>query len=104
MATFKLNPEPTFRATVDIPVAGADDTPLEVEFRHKKKDDLKAFFVSFADRSDAECLLDIVVTWHNCEAPFNAEALETLLQNYPAAGKAILAKYSQEATGARRGN
>lgn len=105
MATvFKLNPEPTFRATVAIPVAGAESAELEFEFRHKTRDEAKAWFASFAGRSEADCLMDIVAGWHNCEAVFGKEALETLLQNYAQAGNAILAAYASELIGARLGN
>ena len=101
---FKLNPEPTFRVKVAIPDAGGPDLELEVEFRRKTRDDLVAFFSGLAGRSDADALTDIVAGWHNCETAFSRETLETLLQNYPAAGKALIAKYASESTGARLGN
>lgn len=105
MATiFKLNPEPTFRVSVPIPVPGAADMELEVEFRHKTRDELQAFFTGFQDRTDVECLMEIVAGWHNCETPFSREALETLLQNYPKANTAILGKYSAETVVSRLGN
>lgn len=105
MATvFKLNPEPTFRAVVSIPVAGGEPAELEFEFRHKTRDESRAWFSGFAGRSEADCLMDIVAGWHNCETVFGKEALETLLQNYAQAGSAILAVYARELTGARLGN
>lgn len=101
---FKLNPEPTFRASVAIPVAGGDPMNLDVEFRHKTRDEAKAWFGSFAGRSDADCLMDIVAGWHNCETAFSRESLDTLLQNYAQASGAILDAYTRELTGARLGN
>lgn len=101
---FKLNPEPTFRATVQIPVPGAEDMPLEVEFRHKTRDALRQYLDGLADSTDEDALQAILVGWHNCETAFSREALETLLQNYPAAARAILARYAVEVSGARRGN
>lgn len=102
--TFRINPEPTFRVTVEIPAAGMPDQELDVEFRRKTKDELVAFFSSFAGRNDGDILMEIVSGWHNCETPFSKEALEAVMQTYPAAGKAILAKYGVESTGARLGN
>lgn len=105
MATlFKLNPEPTFRAAVAIPVAGGEPTELELEFRHKTRDEAKAWFASFAGRSDTDCLMDIVAGWHNCETAFSREAIDTLLQNYVQASGSILAVYAHELIGARLGN
>lgn len=101
---FKLNPEPTFKAAVAVPVAGGDPMELEVEFRHKTRDEAKAWFSGFAGRSESDCLMDVMVGWHNCEATFSKEALETLLQNYAQAGSAILAAYTRELVGARLGN
>ena len=105
MATvFKLNPEPTFRTAVDIPVPGGAPVALELEFRHQTRDAAKAWFSGFAGRSDADCLMDIIAGWHNCETAFSREALDTLLANYAQASSAILAAYARELTGARLGN
>ena len=105
MATlFKLNPEPTFRVTVAIPVAGGEPMDLDIEFRHKTRDESRSWFASFAGRSEADCLLDVIAGWHNCETAFGKESLETLLQNYAQSGSAILAAYAKEITGARLGN
>lgn len=101
---FKINPEPTFRSVVSIPVPGADPMDLELEFRHKTKDELKAFFTGFEGRDDIDCLMEVVAGWHNCEAQFNRETLSDLLQNYPRANTAILGKYAAETVGSRLGN
>lgn len=102
--TFKVNPEPTFCTTVDIPVAGGDPLPLEIEFSHRTVDQLKALFESFSGRSDLDCLMDFVVGWHNYPDPFSRDALASLLQNYGRASLAIRNAYIYELTGARLGN
>jgi len=102
--TFKLNPEPTFRASVPIPVPGGGSMPLELEFRHKTRAALREWYDSFDGRTEAECLHDVVAAWHNCEASYSLETLATLIENYPQAGGAILAAYTRELTGARLGN
>jgi len=106
MATiFKLNPAPTFRATVDIPSAGEkEDLQLQVEFRRKTKDDLAAFLSAIPGRDPLEVLMEIVVCWHDCDTAFSEDELAVLLQNYPRADVRILAAYSKESTGARLGN
>jgi len=105
MATiFKLNPEPTFRSVVSIPVPGSDPMALDLEFRHKTLDDSKTWFGSFSGRSELDCLMDVVAGWHNCETAFSREAFETLLQNYAQASVTILMAYRRELIGARLGN
>lgn len=103
-ATFKINPEPTFKALVTIPVPGGKPMALDLEFRHKKRDELKTWFESFSNRTEAECLMDVIVDWHNCDMKFDQEALELVLQNYTRAAAAILGKYTEEVTGAKLGN
>ena len=41
MGKFKLVAEPTFKATVNIPVAGGDSEPVEFTFKHRTKDQLE---------------------------------------------------------------
>lgn len=77
---------------------------LDLEYRHKKRDDLKAWFESFSNRTEAECLMDIIAGWHNCDAEFSKDELDDLLQNYTRAAAAILGKYTEEVTGAKLGN
>ena len=103
-AVFKLNPAPTFRAVVDIPVPGGEPLGLECEFRHQTRAALKDWIGTFAGRDEADVLMDIVAGWHNADAGFSRDALDLLLQNYAQAGTAILARYTAELTGARLGN
>lgn len=101
---FKIDPEPTFRATVDIPVPGGDPMPLELEFAHKTVDELKAMFAGFVGRGDADCIMEFVVGWHNHPDPFSRDAMAALLQRYGRASVAIRNAYAYELTGARLGN
>lgn len=108
--TFQVNPQPTFRATVDIPVAGGDPMPLELEFSHRTVDELKALFETFEGRKDIDCIMDFVSGWHNVsneqgeKTEFSREAMDALLQNYGRASLAIRNAYVFELTGARLGN
>jgi hypothetical protein len=105
MATvFKLKSDPTFRATVDVPVAGHDTMPLEVEFRHKRRAEMQEWFESFASRDELDCLMEIINGWFNVDAPFSRDNLDELLQEYPQAAKTIAAAYTAQLTGFRLGN
>lgn len=104
---FKLDPNPTFKAKVKIPVPGASSLPsIEFEFRHKTKTELKAFLERIqADPSkEVEQLEEIIVTWSGTDAEYGRDSLARLLDNYPAAGAAIAGAYVRELGDARLGN
>lgn len=103
----KLKPNPTFKAKVEIHVPG-ESTPAEVkvEFKHKTKDELEAFFTGpeAKGRSDVDTVLSIACGWEGVDAPFDAENLATFFANYHGAARAIVVAYTEEITAARRGN
>ncbi|AQW29527.1 phage tail assembly chaperone [Ralstonia syzygii subsp. celebesensis] len=107
---FSINPKPTFAAEVAIPVAGGGTEKLQLVFKHKTRDEVKAFFAQAGagagadDQSDADVLLEIVAGWEDVDVPFSREALDQLVQNYPSAPRAIFDTYLAELTGQRRGN
>ncbi|CBJ37898.1 conserved protein of unknown function [Ralstonia solanacearum CMR15] len=105
---FSINPKPTFTAEAAIPVAGGGTEKLQLVFKHKTRDEVKAFFAQAGagadDQSDADVLLEIVAGWEGVDVPFSREALDQLVQNYPAAPRAIFDTYLAELTGQRRGN
>lgn len=102
---FKIKANPTFPATVKIRAPGGDVQDLKLVFRHKRKDDVKAFFVEAAEKSrkDEECLLDLIESWE-ADQPLSVESLAELTQNYPASAQAIFTAYMQELIDARLGN
>lgn len=105
MATvFKLNPEPTFKVTAAIPVPGLAAMELEVEFRHKTRDELVKFFGGLKGRKGIDILMEIIADWHNCDTPFSKKTLATLLQNYPKSDSALMDAYVDQCGGARMGN
>ncbi len=112
---FKITPNPTFKATVSIAVPGEQAAKLKLVFRHKTRDEAKAFFerVSREAAEDAggspaarerKVLEEIVAGWEDVDQPFTGDALEQLLQNYHNAATAILDTYMEQLTLARRGN
>lgn len=105
---FKLEPNPTFKAKVAIPVPGSPvgKSTLEIEFRHKTKAALQAYLESTTTnaRDDIDALAEIIVGWHDIDVDYNRDNLATLLQNYPAAAPAIVSAYVKELADARLGN
>lgn len=100
---FKLQAAPTFKAKVEIPVHGGKAVPVEVEFKHRTKDQLTEWLDGAKGRKDTEALLDLIAGWE-LDDPLNAESVELLVQNYAGAASAIVSAYVAELIQARRGN
>ena len=98
---FKLQPDPTFTATADVPVAGQGTKPLTLEFKYHDRDALAKFFEALPGRKDDEILAEIVVGWKDADAEYSADSLAKLLKNFPGAAGAIVRKFLEEASGAR---
>ena len=106
---FKLQPNPTFKADVTFAVPGGDEGKIKLIFKHKGRKALAEFVKSLTEegstRTDLDGLLEIIVGWDGVQEPFSKEALETLLDNYPSAAKAIYDVYFpavSEGTAARK--
>lgn len=102
---FRIKANPTFPATVKIRAPGGEVQELNVVFRHKRKDDVFAFFADASDkkREDVDCILDVVESW-DADEPLSKEAVTELIQNYAGAAAAIFQTYMTELVAARLGN
>ncbi|MBI4291326.1 MAG: hypothetical protein HY661_07605 [Betaproteobacteria bacterium] len=99
----KLIANPTFKATVGIPIAGGDPVQIEFTFKHRTKSALDEFVKSRADKGDAESFMAMVEGWE-LEDEFNAENVELLLQNYAGSALATYRVYIEQLIQARLGN
>jgi hypothetical protein len=92
--TFKLKPNPTFERAVKIPAPDGEQV-LVMVFKHKRRDELKAYFerAAQADVADATAILEIVDGWKDADVPFSPEAVADLVQNYYGAVPAIFDAY-----------
>lgn len=100
MAKLKLNPDPTFRAKVTIPVPGSADVPVEFEFKHRTRDEMDAFLKKAPELQDAALILEIASGWELSDA-FTEDNLNRLAQNYIMAPQAIFHAYLEELTKAK---
>lgn len=109
-ALFRLDPKPTFRATVNLSLPGGEFAAIEFEFRHKARKAIKSWVEATVGRSDLDTLSEVVAGWSGVAdesgalVRYSAEALDQLLENYPAASKEIYAAYLRELTEARTKN
>ena len=100
----KLQPDPTFRAKVGIPVPGSKPVSVEFEFRAMTRPQLQQYLNDSADRQDLENIGAIVCGWAGVDSPFSTEALGQLLDNYVGSARAILDTYLEQFSKARSGN
>lgn len=103
MAKFKLTPDPTFNANVEIPVAGGEPVSVAFTFKHRTRDELQAFTKSVDGREDADLILDMCSGWELADA-FTRENVLTLAQNYITAPRAVFETYLDELVKARTKN
>lgn len=105
---FKLHPGPEFTAAVPVSVPGLPE-PLDVQitFRHKTKDALKAWMLDAEGKTDAAVLHQIIVSWSGVyvdgqQVPYSLTALTDLLGNYSVAHLEIQRGYLRELTEAKK--
>ena len=106
---FKLQPKPTFKVEVLIPVPGGDSGKLTFEFKHKGRKDLQAYYEGLSEgassgRTDADALCELIAGWEGIDAEFSEDNLGTLLDNYPGAAAALFEAYRLGLTEGRRKN
>lgn len=103
MAKLKLNPDPTFKHTIGIPVPGKGNAPVEFTFKHRSGDELEAWIKASSNASDAETILDCALGW-DLDDEFSAANVKTFCNNYPGAAYAICKGYMGELKGQRAKN
>ena len=101
---FKLKPNPTFKAKVDIPVPGDKKQSIEFEFKHKDKDAFKEFIATVEKLPEVDVIMSIAVSWSGVDEEFSEDAVTLLIKNYHAAAQAIYRKYADELIQGRLGN
>lgn len=98
-----LTASPTFKAVVQIPVAGGAPVGVEFTFSHRNADAYDAWTPTLKGRDPIDTTMDIATGW-DLEDAFTRENVEKLLKEYIGSGRAIFETYIAENTGARLGN
>ncbi len=107
---FKLNPAPEFDAKVPLSVPGADPVEVVFRFRHKTLAAANVWLDSAKGRTDHDLLTEIIVGWSgivdaaDAAVAYSPAALDSLLQNYPSAGRDIARAYNVELFRGRQKN
>lgn len=103
MAKFKLEANPTFKATVALPIHGGKDVPVEFEFKHRTRKQMDAWMKDIKGKTDIELLEDVLAGWALDDA-FTKENMELLAENFAGAPREIVTAYIDNITQARKGN
>lgn len=105
MAQIKLslNPNPTFKAEVGIPVPGDNPVKVEFVFKHHTKDEIKAWLADKGEETDPEAIMFCVAGWA-LDDKFSIENVKRLDQSYAGAAGEIIRTYLSELRGARTKN
>lgn len=102
---FKLNPSPTFKAKVAVPVPGGKPQEIEFEFRHRTVTEFDEWAKSQkGETPDYMFVMDMAVGWSGVDAPFSEESAKTLCENYHGVAVAVWDAYRRELMAARLKN
>ncbi len=100
---FKLDPNPTFWATVSVRVPGGTGQ-FEIQFKHLVQAARERYTKELEGKSNLDALAEIIADWRGVDADYNRDNLERLLNEYPDAVRAITTCYWGEITGAATKN
>jgi hypothetical protein len=101
---FKLNPDPTFKADVEIPVPGQGKGKITITYRYKNAEQMADYMGRLKELGDIGSIMEIVEGWDGPDAPFDETAIKLLAKNYNGSVLLIYQRYVDELTKARLGN
>lgn len=103
MPSLKAIVSPTFKVKVKLPVPGEEPAQVDFTFRHRTRDELKAWLSSGQERSDVDSIMEMVTAW-GFEEPLNRENVSDLVQRCIGSPVVLVQTYIEELTKARQGN
>lgn len=107
---FKINPSPTFRTEVEIPVPGSEPEKLPITFKHKKLKEIKKM-IDEVEKNNADgkseknidILASLIDSWEADET-FSKKSFDDLIENYPQAFPSLYAAFLDSYFKAKEGN
>lgn len=103
MSKLTLNPDPTFNAKVEIHVPGKEPAEVVFTFKHRDRDELKAFAEAMKDMKDVDVIMNMAIAWDLTD-PFTPDSIALLVKKYFTAAAATFNAYLRELTGAKEKN
>lgn len=102
---FKIQHNPTFKTIVPLSIAGQEEQPeIEVEFKYFGRRALREVIDRNAAEGEAAILKEVVVGWGRIDEPYSTEALDRLLDEFPAAASDFFIAYRRELVESKRKN
>jgi len=98
-----LIPAPTFRAVVAIPQPEGEPAEVEMEFKHRNKDELKALAEQLGSKDDVALVKEMATGWDLAD-DFNHANIKRLVSEHHQAAVSIWNTYFEKLTGLRLGN
>ncbi|MGY3265799.1 phage tail assembly chaperone [Lysobacter sp. HA35] len=102
MAKLKLIPDPTFAATVSVPIPGGT-ADVRFTFRYRDRVAVTQWADESRDMDDASAIRSVAEGW-DLDDPFDQDNVARLVQAYPGAAREVLTRYVRELAGIRQGN
>lgn len=103
MAKFKLQPSPTFKSKVAIPIPGGRDEQIEFTFKRRDRQGIQDFAKGLEGKPFEDIVMECAAGW-DLEEPFDAEHVKELVDNYIGSGEAVLDSYMREHVKAKEKN
>ena len=103
---FIIKAPPHFDHAVSITGSGGAEQVLLCKFRHRTRDEFRAFMApeATAGRSDIDTVMQMLVGWDQVDTEFSREAVEALLQNHHQAALELAISYAEGLVGGRAKN
>ncbi|MBI3096338.1 MAG: hypothetical protein HYY97_15830 [Rhodocyclales bacterium] len=89
-------PKATFKADVEISIAGGGVEIIKVEYRYFTRKQMAAWAADLSKKTPLECLTEVMVGWSDYEEAYSPAALEEMLDNYPTSERELFNVFRRE--------
>lgn len=96
---FKLDPEPSFWAPVEILMPGGKVGKFSIEYHYRDRNAYVELLKQAETMDDIDVLMLAIKGWKGPDAAFSRETLARLLRNYPGATRVIFRTYRSNLLG-----
>lgn len=103
MKKFSIDPNPTFRFPVAIPVPGGQAADVVFTFRHKTKTEMNDLIKRAETLSEVDLIMEVACGWELVDQ-FTTENVTRMIDNYIGSAGAIFSAYIGELTKVREKN
>ena len=103
---FKLQPNPTFKTLVHIPIPGEKAEAVLFTFKHRTRSQLDELIKQMAENAIDfdKAVQEIVVEWTYPGVDYSTDALAQCLDMFPGSGLAIFTAFRESLLEAKRKN